>query len=398
MNLRSAAAAAALALCAAPLAACASDARATMFHEFTAGRYQAARAWYEESLAKGGDEEALDRNEAGTVALLQGDVEGAYRHFLEGFTAMEDLTASTGETVGAIVGSESSKTWKGDPYERCMNAYYLGVTYWLKDDLDNAAASFKAGLLRDADSQEGAAQSDFAVLWFLTGMAQREAHHEDGGAAALAKAHELLPGNPWLDPRRATDANLLVVLDVGLGPEKYASGPAGADLRFRQRPYRAACAIVSADGKELGSTARAVSVYQQAITRGDKVIDHVNKGKAVFKTAAVATGIGVLANSGSQSSDLIGAGLIVAGLLMPAEADTRQWNTLPGEVQVLDARLPPGEHTIVVDVRDGAGQPIPEESKTLHVTVRDGATAFVWTRAARQELALAPSDNMRTRP
>jgi tetratricopeptide (TPR) repeat protein len=398
MNLRSLLAAAAVVLAAAPLAGCASDARAENFMTFTSGRYSAARAWHETALGQDKDEEALDRNEAGTIALMQGDVEAAHRHFLEGFGAMEDLTATTGETVGAMVGSESSKTWKGDPYERCMNAYYLGLTYWMRDDLDNAAASFKQGVLRDADSQEGAAQSDFALLWFLIGMAQHDARHEDGGAAALDTAAKLLPENGWLDPRRAADANVLVVLDLGFAPEKYATGASGSELRFRPRPYRAAFADVTADGKPLGRTIRVVDVYQQAITRGDKVLDHVNKGKAVFKTAAVITGIGVLSNSGSTSSDLIGAGLILAGLLMPAEADTRQWNTLPGEVQVLDARLAPGEHVLIVAIRDGHGQPIPEESKTLRVTVREGRTALVWTRAAPPEQRAESSDKLSQQP
>jgi len=398
MNLRSALAAAALALCAAPLAACASVDQKAALRDFQDGRYPQARARYEESIAKDGADDALARNEAGTIALVQGDVPAAHRHFEEGFNAMEDLTSTTGETALAMVGSESSKRWKGDPYERCMNAYYLGVTYWLMGDPDNAAASFKAGVLRDADSEKGETQSDFALLWFLMGMAQRDANHSDRGAAALLKAHELLPGNPWLDPARADDANLLVVVDLGLGPEKYATGPSGAELRFRPRTYRAAYAEVTADGKTLGRTFRAADVYQQAITRGDKVLDYVNKGKAVFKTAAVITGIGVLSNSGSQSSDLIGVGLILAGLLTPAEADTRQWDTLPGEVQVLDGRLTPGEHVIVVDVRDGSGQPIPAESKTLRVTVTEGRTAFVWTRAALAEQGYVASDTMVPRP
>jgi tetratricopeptide (TPR) repeat protein len=398
MNLRSAVAAAALALLAAPLAACASTDQAAALRDFEAGRYPQARARYEEALAKDGDDDALARNEAGTIALVQGDVEAAHRHFAEGFNAMEDLTSTTGETALAMVGSESSKRWKGDPYERCMNAYYLGVTYWLKGDPDNAAACFKSGVLRDADSEKGETQSDFALLWFLMGMAQRDANHSDRGAAALAKAHPLLPGNPWLDPARADDSNLLVVVDLGLGPEKYATGPSGAELRFRPRAYRAAYADVTADGKPLGRTARAVDVYQQAITRGDKVLDYVNKGKAVFKTAAVIAGVGVLNNSRSQSSDLIGAGLILAGLLTPAEADTRQWDTLPGEVQVLDVRLEPGEHLIVVDVRDASGQPIPWESKSLRVTVAPGRTAFVWTRAALAEQGYVASATMTPRP
>lgn len=373
------------------LAACATVDRRPALDDFESGRYGAARAWFEQRLPADGADDCLDRNEAGTVALMQGDVAAAHRHFEEAFHAMDDLSSTTGETVGALVGPESSKRWKGDPYERCMNAYYLGVSYWLAGDPDNAAASFKAGLLRDADSEKGEAQSDFAALWFLLGMAQRDARHEDKGAAALAKAHALLPKAAGLDPTKAADADVLVVVDLGLGPAKVATGEHGSVVRFHRRAYRAAYAEVTADGKPLGRTERAADVYQQAVTRGDKVIDHVNQGKAVFKDAAVIAGAVVLDESGSRRSDVIGLGLLLAGILTPAEADVRQWATLPGEIQVLVAKLAPGEHELKVDVRDASGAPLADEARTLRVTVREGRTAFAWTRAAPKERVEVPA-------
>ena len=382
MSSRNLLTAAALAAAALPLAACASVDRTPPLRDFANGNYSAARAWYEGRLVEDPDDEALDRNEAGTVALVQGDIQGAHLHFQEAYNIMENLSSTAGETASAIVGSESSKTWKGDPYERCMNAYYLGVTYWLMGDANNAAASFKAGVLRDADSEKGDAQSDFALLWYLMGMAQREASHSDGGAAALARAHALVPKCLWLDPARANDANLLLVLDVGFGPVKVATGSHGSVVKFQPQPYQAGFAEVFADGNALGRTERASDIYQQAITRGPKVIESINQGKAVFKDAAVIGGAFVLDNAGSSSSEALGWAMIAAGLLMPAEGDTRAWITLPGEVQVLAAHLEPGEHVLTVSVRDKSGVAIPQISRTLHVTVHEGHTTFAWTRAA----------------
>jgi tetratricopeptide (TPR) repeat protein len=386
--------AAALAAAALPLAACASVDRTTPLREFARGEYSSARAWYEGRLSEDKDDEALDRNEAGTVALLQGDIDGAHRHFQEAFNIMESLSSTAGETASAIVGSESSKTWKGDPYERCMNAYYLGVTYWLQGDADNAAASFKAGVLRDADSEQGAAQSDFALLWFLMGMAQREAWHEDRGAAALAKAHALVPKCLWLDPARANDANFLLVLDVGLGPVKVATEAHGSVVKFKRQPYQAAFAEVFADGNALGRTEQASDICQQAVTRGPKVMESINKGKAVFKDAAVIGGAFVLENSGSTSSDVIGWALIALGILLPAEGDVRTWATLPGEVQVLVAHLEPGDHEITVAVREKSGAALPQNSRKLHVNVRENHLTFAWTRAAHSEVVHAGEGTM----
>jgi hypothetical protein len=397
-NVRNILAAAALAAAALPLAACASVDRTPPLRDFAAGNYSSARSWYEGRLAEDPDDEALDRNDAGTVALVQGDVQGAHLHFQEAFAIMENLSAGAGETASAIVGSESSKTWKGDPYERCMNAYYLGVTYWLTGDADNAAASFKSGVLRDADSEGGAAQSDFTLLWFLMGMAQREAFHEDRGAAALARAHSLVPKCLWLDPKRVVDANFLLVLDVGTGPVKVATGSHGSVVKFQQPPYQAAFAEVMADGNALGRTERVSDMYKQAVTRGPKVIESINQGKAIFKDAAVIGGAFVLDNAGSTSSEVIGWAMIAAGLLMPAQGDVRVWATMPGEVQVLVAKLEPGDHEIHVSVRDKGGAALPSYSRTLHVNVREGRTAFAWTRAAPQEIVPPPSSRIEEEP
>ncbi len=360
---------------------CASVNRTAEFREFTGGRYDSARALYERRIAEGGTEVTLDQCSAGTAALSAGDVDGAHRHFLAAYRDLEDLSATTGETVTAMVGPESSKRWKGDPYERCMNAYYLGVTYWLKGDADNAAASFKAGLLRDADSEAGAAQSDFALLWYLMGEAQRQALHNDRGQAALRTASELRPGNPHLAAAEKTDANFVLALDMGLGPRKVASGPHGSHVRFEPRIYAGSYAEVSANGTALGRTSPASDTYHQAVTRGDKTLDHVNEGKAVFKDAAVIGGAIVLDQSRSRGTDAFGVALILLGLATRADADTRQWDTLPGEVQVFRAQLEPGEYEVFIDVRDRSHHALPSRSQRLTVQIRDGHTTFAWARS-----------------
>lgn len=379
-SLRALAAAAAVAAA----AGCAGVNRVPEVRDFEAGRYAAARAAAEERLAEPGSDDAdatLDHCLAGTAALSEGDVRGAHRHFLEAFRDMEDMTATTGETVGAIAGPERTKRWKGDPHERSMNAYYAGVTYWLLGDPDNAAACFKAGLLHDGDSQKGAAQSDFAALWFLLAMAQRDAHHTDRGEFALARARELLPENPWTDPRSAAEANVLVVADLGRGPRKVADGPHGSRLRIVPSSYRAAYAEVSGDGHPLGRTAPAVDVWAQAATRGGKTMDDVNAAKAAMKDVAVVGGAILADNAGNRRNQAIGAGLILFGLLLPAEADVRAWDTLPGEIHVLTAKLPPGEHVLRVEPRDAADVPIHGVAREIRVTVREGRVAFAWVRA-----------------
>ena len=381
---------------------CAGVDRRPDLRAFAGGRYDAARTLAEDRIVEGGPDVTLDACFAGTAALAQGDLRGAHRWFREAFDDLEDLTATTGETAGAIVGPDRSKRWKGDPHERCMNAYYLGVTYWLLGDPDNAAASFKAGLLRDADSEKGAAQSDFALLWYLLGMAQREARHEDRGAQALARARELLPENPSVDPKVANEANVLLVLDVGLGPRKVAAGPHGSQLRFARPRYVTASALVTENGRTIGRTAQAVDVFLQAATRGAKTMDDVNAAKAAVKDAAVVGGAVIASNAGNNRNQAIGLGLVLAGLLLPAETDLRSWDTLPGEVHVLAMKLPLGEHVLRVEPQDSAGTTVAGLGREIRVTVREGHVTFAWLRAApapvedgRIETSAAPDGSRR---
>src|SRR5689334_15116880 len=114
--------AAALAALVLSLAACATPNRKAEYRAFAGGNYAAARAGYEEHLLEGGAETTLDLNLAGTAALLQGDTAAAHRYFRDAYDDLEDLSATQGETVAATVGPERTKRWKGDPYERVMNA------------------------------------------------------------------------------------------------------------------------------------------------------------------------------------------------------------------------------------------------------------------------------------
>ena len=384
-SVRSSAAAAlvaAVALCGGTLCAgCATTDSAEGARLYRSGRYDAARAVFEQRLREEPANVALDRNEAGVMALLGGDLDVAHRHFAAAFTELDDLSSSTAETVGATVGSASSRRFKGEPYERCMNAWYLGVTNWLRGDVDNAAAAFKAGVLRDADSRHGAAQSDFAALWYALGQAQRAAAHSDRGAAATARAALLLPKNRALD-ERGDRGSVVVLAETGSGPRKVAAGPSGAWLRFTDGGARTGLVPrVSLGGRELGRAESLGTVLHQAQTRGEKVIDHVNQGKAVFKEAVKVAGGVTVARARTDEERLAGVGAIVLGSLIPAGADVRQWTSLPGELHGLTLDLPPGRHVLDVEFVDASGRADPSLTQRVPVEVRPGRVALAWARA-----------------
>ena len=66
---------------------------------------------------------------------------------------------------------EDVKDFKGEPFERAMVFYYLGLRYLALGDFENARASFKAGEYQDSLSRAEKYQADFALLNFLAGWA-----------------------------------------------------------------------------------------------------------------------------------------------------------------------------------------------------------------------------------
>jgi hypothetical protein len=343
--------------------------------------FDEGRAYFEQRAMAEPEDAALEHNEAGVMALLAGDVPAAKRHFRIAYDDLEDLTATAGDTFSTFLGSAESRHWKGEPYERCMNAYYLGLTYWLGGDDDNAAAAFKTGVLRDADSATGETQSDFALLWFLMGQAQRSAFHSDRGQGALARAHALRPDNPWTAPEKSSAGNVLLVLETGTGPQRVPTGPHGSEVRFRRQAGVSAGAIVRLGERVVGRTAPIGDIYRQATTRGEKVIDRISGGKAVFKDAAVIGGAIVLDNSGSTSSDVVGVALIAAGLLASAQTDMRYWATMPDDVHVLLAELDVGHHVLELQGVTTSGRPIADMVWEVPVVVGRSGVSLVWTRA-----------------
>src|SRR3990170_4018067 len=112
--------------CTLVLAACAVEMPAVPMHRFLDGDLDAVAAAMRNEQANGPEENAaLVLNILAQCELFLGDPEASWRDFATAGRIMGNWQTSGGEAVAAIVGSEGSKTWKGDPYEKAMNAFYL---------------------------------------------------------------------------------------------------------------------------------------------------------------------------------------------------------------------------------------------------------------------------------
>jgi len=334
------------------------------------GRPEEASRHLTELLAADPEGRALYLNERGVLELEAGNYDGAYRDLVEANQIMEALGGSTSDEVGAIVGQEASKIWRGEPYEKSMNGYYLGVVELLRGVDDNARAGFKNAIFFDSSNQGEQYQCDFAPAYFLEGFASGRLGDATTFEADLQRAHELVPDAPIFKPE--TKGNLVVIVDVGRGPTKIATGAHGEEIRFVEHPERPARIDVVADGTKLGEVEHAGGdVFYQATTRGGRVFDRILKGKAIYKSAAQAAGITTLVladefkGRGETAAIITGLALIFSSIFVRAEADTRHWTTLPCEVQLFRGTLSPGAHEI--QIVPSTGRVAIQSARTIEV-------------------------------
>ncbi len=283
---------------------------------------------------------------------------------------------------------EARKTFIGEPYERVMAYFYRGVLYWMDGEPDNARACFRSAQLEDAGTEDESYAADFAILDYLDGLATAKLGGDGSDAFQRAEKASRLSRLPPYNPQ----ANVLLAMEFGRGPIKYAGGEYGEQLRFRDQPAPAKTAIITVNGQSLTAGACDDLVFQ-ATTRGGRMMDHVLGNKAVFKSATSAVGdvglIGgaVMATQRGRNSavDEVGLGLLAAGVLSKIvsaattpEADVRTWDNLPRYITFAQLQLAPGQHTATVEFQDAAGRPLPSLTKTITINVPESGDKVVF--------------------
>jgi hypothetical protein len=379
------------------LAACAVGQPAVPLRNFVNGDLEVVAQFARQEVTDGDVENrALLLNVLGQCELMRGRTEDARKYFGEAGSIMGNWQTSGGESFSAIVGSEGSKTWKGDPYEKAMNAFYLSLTYLWRGEPDNGRAALKRGILADAEVADEKFQADNALLFWLAArmsvlMGLREDAKDFFAEADKANAFAIDHGargdrdNPVLTGRDA--GNLVLLVECGMGPEKYATGAQGELARFRPRWHPAARARIELDGRFLGTTSILCDVDYQARTLGGTEMEGIREGKAVFKTASTVAGAVLLHQALKDRGDsartqaIVGGGLLLLGILTSTEADVRHWPTLPATVQALTAQVSPGPHEVRVVFLDASDRALPDLDQTWSIAVPERGESYYLFRS-----------------
>ena len=181
---------------------------------------------------------------AGALGQTTGTAEGA---LLNSYEVINSAGVNNGgRSLGAALISENIKVWKGEPFERVMVNFYLGVIYYMRHDYGNARGAFENALfkLRDYGDQDKADQyrevdSNFTLGYLMLAKCYQRLGKDDLAKKNFDRVVALRPDfAPLADPKRNADSNLLMIVDFGRGPEKLANGD-GAFVGFRPSPQRA---------------------------------------------------------------------------------------------------------------------------------------------------------------
>ncbi|MDX2225549.1 MAG: tetratricopeptide repeat protein [Verrucomicrobiae bacterium] len=307
------------------------------------------RPYYTVLYAEGERNRTLNWMRLATAAMQEGQWTVARQALDEAIIYIDSLQAGNEQAEQAKDNfkSESFKPFKGEPYERVMVYLYRGLIFYQEGQYDNAIACCKSGALQDLPGpvkKEGdpVAEPDYQTLYFLECLSWQRLGKMSRAAEAWVRLRKFAPSLPETMPEIGSQT--LVVANVGIGPYKVAVGQYRELLAFREPNQSYHFMRMPAGWTGVGD-----NLSFQAMTRGGRTMDEINRGKAAVKGATDAAGDILLMgggvagveglNRGDDTVAIAGGAAFLAGLISKAvssattpQADIRSWDTLPSAV------------------------------------------------------------------
>ncbi len=336
---------------------------------YQAGRYDLAQDILRPLARETNEDFVLNNLRLGSTYIADHKDARAEAAFLRAYEVINSYgTQGGGRSIGAVLVDEKIKIWKGEPFERAMANFYLGLLYYQQRDYANARGAFENALfkLRDYgadDEQAEEVESNFALASIMLGRTWLMLGREELAQANFQRARDT--AGRHLDQLASTQAhagtNVLLVVDYGYGPVKVTEFD-GSIVSFSptpamEGPIPPPRVLVNGQVYPLeGLAVPPVDLLAVAQDRRWQSIDTIRFGKSAVGTGLIGAGAIMGArgagNEGArQRTDLaVAAALIGSGLLLKAtsQADTRTWEMLPRTTYLLPLRLPPGRHDVTV--------------------------------------------------
>lgn len=336
--------------------------------DYFVGGYGSAREKLQPLAERTDEHFVLNNLRLGSVNMAAYDFDAAEDAFLRAYEVINSVGVNDGgRSLGAILVDEKMRIWKGEPFERAMANFYLGLIYYMRQDYNNARGAFENALFKlrdyadkgDVKDEYREQESNFAVGLIMLARTWQRLGRDDLARANFDRARELRPELAAVceEPRNA-NSNLLLVVEFGHGPRKIRDGD-GAFIGFAPDPGRAGAIPppqVQIDGTVInlaGMNQPPIDLLAMAQDRKWQDIDTIRAVKSVAGTGLLVGGAGVTAYGAHRDNEdamIAGLAMMGAGALLKAtsQADVRQWEMLPRTVFLLPLRVAPGTHDITV--------------------------------------------------
>ncbi len=313
----------------------------------------------------------LDRMKIVQMALAEGLPDQAEPVADRIYDFLRTQGVNEGNGFGAFVfGEQNARVWKGEPFEQAMALAQIAVLDGMNGDWGNVRASAGSALFQIRDVSRivarGGSQgsererlisglsgvddrrllelttptpSDFALGYVLKAIATRQLVGAfPGEAEEVARQLALVAPHlgPLIETIQTGAYNTVLVVDYGLGPEKFQTGPDGAIASFRPVTRSGSEMLrVSAGGRD-GVFPVVADTNQMAMDLRWNNLEDVRLAKSTIGSGLLLGGLTTAAVSDDRNVQA--AGLILAGIgaAMKATsgADTRHVETLPQRTYV----------------------------------------------------------------
>ncbi len=347
--------------------------------DYLVGDYTQARALLEPLAKKTNEDFVLNNVRLGSTDLALYDVPASQSAFLNAYEALNSYGVNNGgRTLGAVLVDEKIKIWRGEPFERAMANFYLGLTYYMQADYNNARAAFENALfkLHDYGGDNSAdlnadkfrdVDSNFVLAQFMLARCYQRLGNDVLAAGNFKRVSDLNPQLSQLaDVAMNQRSNVLLVIDYGVGPYK-ATTADGAISGFVPRPDevgpppRPDVIVDGAQAQTWNLNAPLVDLIVLAQDQRWQNIDTIRTIKTVLGSGLIVGGAVTALTARRAQTGAIGLGLVAAGLLLKAssQADTRVWEMLPRSTYVIPLSLAAGKHDITVVFPAGSRETLP---------------------------------------
>src|SRR3954464_7968108 len=182
--------------------------------DYLYGNYDRAASKLKPLADKTDENFVLNNARLGSTTLAEYDLDTAESAFLNAYEVINATGVNSGgRGAAAAIINEKLKVWKGEPFEKAMVNYYLGIVYYMQHDYENARAAFENSLFKLRDYGEGknkndeyrSVESDFILGYVMLGKAFQRLGNEEQAHKAFDRAASLNPRLKGLANYRRND-------------------------------------------------------------------------------------------------------------------------------------------------------------------------------------------------